>query len=121
MFGFEKLDVWTKTLDWAEHVYSITDQFPKEEMFGLKSQIRRSAASVSANVAEGSGRGTPRDFVRFLSIAYGSLVEAVSHLHLARRRSLIADDQFDAVYAEAEELARMLSGLRKSLETRERI
>jgi four helix bundle protein len=119
MFGLETLDVWTKALEWADHLYTITDRFPKEEMFGLKSQIRHAATSLSANMAASSGRRSNKDIVRFLHIAFGSLGETVSHMCLARRRNLIPADHFESVYAEAEELARMRSGLRASLERRE--
>jgi len=88
MFKFEKLDVWQESINLADDVYGITQSFPADERFGLTSQMRRSAVSVSANIAEGSGRGTNRDFVRFVEIAFGSLMETISHLTVAKRQAL---------------------------------
>ena len=78
MFRFEKLDVWNKAIDYADLVYSLTKSFPADERFGLTSQMRRSAVSVSSNVAEGSGRSSDKDSARFIEIGYGSLMECVS-------------------------------------------
>jgi four helix bundle protein len=117
MFGFEKLDAWKYAIDFADSVYDTTTKYPDDERFGLTSQTRRSAVSISANVAEGSGRGS-KDFARFLGIAYGSLMETVSHLVIARRRHLLDEATYQDLYASADQLARILSGLRNSL-TRE--
>ncbi|NNJ24979.1 four helix bundle protein [Alienimonas chondri] len=115
MFGFEKLTVWRKAVDWADAVYDATAGFPADERFGLTNQMRRASVSVSSNIAEGSGRGSSKDFIRFIGIAYGSLMEVASQLHIARRRGFLTEERFESLYAEAEELARMLSGLRRSL------
>jgi len=80
MFGFEKLDVWQKAVEYGDTIYEITKPFPAEELFGLTSQLRRAAVSVSANIAEGSSRSSNIDFKRFIEIAYGSLLETVSEL-----------------------------------------
>lgn len=114
MFGFEKLDAWKHAVEFADAVYDVTSSFPDDERFGLTSQARRSAVSVSANVAEGSGRGS-KEFARFPGVAYGSLMETVSHLVIAQRRHLIDDEAFRALYQRADQLARILSGLRNSL------
>lgn len=118
MFGFEKLEVWQKAIDYADCIYDATRQFPDDERFGLVSQMRRSSVSVSSNVAEGSGRGSNADFARFVGIGYGSLLESVSQSHVARRQQFLAQQAFDQVYDRAEQLARMLSGLKTSLERR---
>jgi len=115
MFNFEKLDVWQKAIEFADLIYSNTRAFPAEERFGLTNQLRRAAVSISSNIAEGSSRSSKSDFGRFTEIAAGSVFEAVSRAFIARRQSLLSEDQFRKIYTDAEELSRMLSGLRKSL------
>lgn len=114
MFKFEKLAVWQKAIEFADHVYTATDSFPAEERFGLTNQLRRAANSVSSNIAEGSAR-SDADFARFVGYAAGSLYETVTQTFIAKRRRLISDDTFTSLYAEAEEISRMLTGLRGSL------
>ena len=115
MFNFEKLEVWQKAIDFADLVYNETQPFPSEERFGLTNQLRRAAVSISSNIAEGSSRSSKNDFARFAEIAAGSVFEAVSQAFVARRQALLREDQFRKIYADAEELSRMLSGLRRSL------
>jgi len=117
MFGFEKLDVWQKSVDLADEVYRLTRDFPDYEKFGLANQMRRAAVSISSNIAEGSGRESKKDFARFLQIAYGSVMEVVSQLHIAQRQEFIPKEQARKVYQDCEEIARMLSGLKRSLGT----
>jgi four helix bundle protein len=115
MFKFEKLDVWQEAIAYADAVYDVTELFPKNEQYGLTSQLTRSAVSVSGNIAEGSGRTSPADFGRFVEIAYGSLMETVSHLTIARRRRYVSEEAYQNLYQQAERQARMLSGLRQTL------
>ncbi len=115
MFRFKKLDVWRKAVDLADAVYAATRAFPDHERFGLTSQMRRASVSISSNIAEGTGRSSDKDFVRFIEIAYGSLMEVVSQTQVAYRQSFLQEHDRDAMYKKAEELARMLSGLRASL------
>lgn len=115
MFRFEKLDVWHRAVDFATRVYSETQSFPTDERFGLTSQMRRAAVSVSSNIAEGSSRSSGKDFAHFVEIGYGSLMEVVSQSHIARRQSFLAEAALLAIYHDAEELARMLSGLKGKL------
>jgi four helix bundle protein len=77
MFGFEKLEVWQLSIEYAQRVYSVTAGFPQEERFGLTNQLRRAAVSISANLAEGSARSSQKDFSRFVEITFGSLMETV--------------------------------------------
>ena len=115
MFTFEKLRVWHKAIDFADSVYTATKSFPDDEKFGLTSQMRRAAVSVSSNVAEGSSRHSDSDFARFVEIAAGSLYEVVTQAMIAKRQNILSESAFQTLYAEAEDQARMLSGLRDSL------
>jgi len=113
-FRFERLDIWKRSVDFADDVYNLTKCFPKSELFGLTSKLRRSS-SISANIAEGSSRASDRDFSRFVEIAFGSLCETVSHFQLARRQQLVKDEDYHSLYRNAAELSRMLSSFRNSL------
>ncbi len=115
MFSFERLDTWQKSIDFADLVYRITRAFPDDERFGLTSQMRRAAVSVSSNIAEGSARFSKADFTRFLEIATGSLFEVVSQSFVSRRQGFLSEADFKILYAAAEEQGRMLSGLRRSV------
>jgi four helix bundle protein len=116
MFKFEKLSVWQKSIAFADLIYAASRTFPTEERFGLINQIRRAATSIAANIAEGSARSDP-DFSRFLGYAAGSLYEVVTQSHVARRQGFLPEEQFSRIYADAEEIGRMLSGLRGSLDS----
>jgi four helix bundle protein len=113
MFNFEKLTVWERAIDFADSVYGITRHFPDDERFGLTSQMRRAAISVSSNLAEGSSRASKIDFARFVET--GSAFEVVSQAVISRRQGFLAEAEFVQLDGAAEELSRMLSGLRKSL------
>ena len=115
MFRFEKLDVWRKAIDFANGVYAVTRGFPGEERFGLTSQMRRASVSISSSMAEGSGRSSDKDFAHFIEIAYGSLMEVVSQMRIAYHQSFLQEQDSENLCNKAEELARMLSGLRASL------
>jgi four helix bundle protein len=115
MFNFEKLDVWQKAIDFADLIYNETRAFLAEERFGLTNQLRRGAVSISSNLAEGSSRSSKNDFARFTEIAAGSVFELVSQAFIARRQGFWSEERFLRIYTDAEELSRMLSGLRKSL------
>ena len=115
MFNFEKLDVWQKTIVFADSIYSETRNFPAEERFGLTTQMRRAGVSISSNIAEGSSRISQADFGRFIEIGTGSLFEVVSQSFIAKRQNFLSQASFGLIYENAEELSRMLSGLRKSL------
>ena len=117
MFNFEKLDVWTEAIVFAGLVYSISGNFTDGERFGLTTQMRRAAVSISSNLAEGSSRVSQADFARFVEIATGSLFEVVSQTMIGKRQGFIGESDYAAVYAAAEKQSKMLSGLRKSLTT----
>ena len=111
MKDFKDLNVWQKAHGLALRVYQVTRNFPKEELYGLTSQIRRSASSISANIAEGCGRRSDREFARFLQIARGSSSELECHLMLARDLHLLPASDFDNVNKLVVEVQRMLASL----------
>ena len=115
MFRFENLEVWQEAMNLCERIYRMTQSFPANEQYGLTSQIRRSAVSISANIAEGAGRSTDSDFARFLDIAFGSLMESVSHLSLAKRLRFIDEPSHQDVYTACESIGKMLTSFRNRL------
>ena len=116
-FAFEKLKVYQKAVDFADHCTSLTEGFARGYGF-LSNQLNRAALSISANIAEGNGRFTNADRRNFFGIARGSAQECVPLLELARRRSLIDEKKHAELKAELEEISRMLSGLIKGVENR---
>ncbi len=114
----KQLEVWQIAMDLAEQSYRITRSFPREELFGLTSQIRRAAVSVPANIAEGQGRANTKEFLHFLSIARGSLMELETHFLLGHRVGLLVDDELQVVLGLVDRISRMLTRLRQSLEQR---
>jgi four helix bundle protein len=114
MFKFEKLAVWQKSIDFVELIYSESRAFPPEERFALTNQIRRAATSISSNIAEDSARSDP-DFAKFVGYASGSLYEVVTQSFIARRQKFLSETSFARIYTGADEISRMLSGLRGSL------
>jgi len=115
-FGFEDLEVYKKAVDFATAVYETTRDFPSNEMYGLTSQIRRAAVSIAANIAEGSGRYHKKDFAQFLRIAKGSTCECVALMEISLREGYIKRNIHDALLKNCTELAKMLSGLIRSLD-----
>ena len=114
MFNFEKLEVWQKSVAFAELVYDVTQSFPPDERFGLTSQIRRAAVSVPSNIAEGSAR-PPADFIKFLTYSSGSLFEVITQATIAKNQRFLAAQDCQRLLDSAAEISRMLSGLRTAL------
>jgi four helix bundle protein len=115
MFNFEKLETWQKAIALADLVCHPTKTFPDDERFGLTSQMRRAAVSISSNIAEGTSRHSKEDYARFLEIATGSVFEVVSQTFIGRNQGFVDEASFCAICQAAEEQSRMLSGLRRSL------
>lgn len=115
---YHQLKVWQLSMDLVEECYRATKRFPKEELFGLTSQIRRAAVSIPANIAEGQGRQHTREFLNYLSMARGSLMELETHLLLSQRVGFLDQTQLSPWLAMSEEISRILSGLRKALEAK---
>lgn len=114
MFNFERLEVYKDAIKLAIKLYGLTKEFPKDEAFGLISQIRRAAVSISANIAEGSSRSR-KDFCHFIDISKGSSYELVALLTIALEMVYITKGQFETTYAEIEYLVKRLNNLKKSI------
>jgi four helix bundle protein len=108
--------VWQDAMTLAESCYRLTRQFPRDELFGLTSQIRRSAGSVPANIAEGHGRDNTGNFVQHLRVAQGSLKELETHLILAERVGILPSQDLQAALAPCESLGKMVRALIRSLQ-----
>jgi four helix bundle protein len=113
--GYRDLEVWKLAMKVAKDCYLVTRGFPKEELFGMTSQIRRSAASIPANIAEGYGRDQRGEYVQFLRIAQGSLKELETHLLLCIDVGLAKPPVLQPIISECERIGRMLSALIRKL------
>ena len=111
----EKLDVWNKSIELVVAGYKNTDPFPKDERFGLTSQLRRAAVSIPANIAEGAGRKSPKEFSHFLSNAQGSASEVETELLIAHRLGFLREENYRALRNSIDEIGRMLTGLSQHL------
>ena len=109
------LIVWQRAMDLVTSVYRLTEDFPKSELYGLTSQIRRSAASIPANIAEGQGRRLAGEFLQFLGNARGSLLELDTHLEIAVRLGLIGTESHSRIMEQVIEVRKLLNGLMRSI------
>ena len=117
--GYRDLLVWRKALNWAEAIYEATSHWPRDERFGLISQIRRAAVSVASNIAEGAARRSTGEFMQFLGMSRGSLAEAETQLLLAERLGYLPVSDAAALLGAAEEISRMLVALNISLKAKQ--
>ena len=117
---YRDLIAWQKAIDFAEAVHRTTRGFPRDEIFGLTSQVRRAVVSIPSNIAEGQGRGSTNEFVHFLNIATGSLQEAETQLILAHRFEYLAQAKLDRLLEMADEIGRVNNGLIRSLAPKRR-
>jgi four helix bundle protein len=111
----KKLDVWNRAVDFVVAVYKITEGFPKDEKFGLVSQLRRAAVSVPANIAEGTARNSSKEFAHFLSNAQGSASEVETELLIAHRLGYLDERNFLGLRASLDNIGRMITGLSQHL------
>ncbi len=116
--NYKELKVWQKSYDLCLMIYRITAQFPKEERYGLTSQIRRSVVSIASNIAEGYGRKTTLDYIRMLYISYGSVCELETQILLAGDLDFIEKGELSTTKKDIAEIERMLKALIKSLENK---
>jgi four helix bundle protein len=114
--SYRDLRVWQDAMTLAESCYRLTAQFPRDELFGLTSQIRRAGVSVPANIAEGHGRENTGSFVQHLRVSQGSLKELETHLLLAERVGILPTPDMEAALTQCESLGKMLRALIRSLQ-----
>jgi four helix bundle protein len=115
MYRFEKLEVWQKAMDFCKIVYGTSKSFPKSEIYGLTSQLRRAATSIPLNIAEGSACGTQKEFVQFLTIALRSHYETVTIIKLAFSLEFLNKPDYEFLELKLAEIGRLLQGLINSL------
>lgn len=114
-FRFEKLGVWHDARRLNQKLYQLSRLFPRDEIYGLTSQLRWASVSVSANIAEGSGRNSDKDFAHFLELSYGSIMEVASLMFLAFDEGYISKDDLDLILPEVECSAARIAALNRSL------
>ncbi|MGM8361102.1 four helix bundle protein [Flavobacterium sp. ARAG 55.4] len=115
MSNFRKLLVWQKAMLLTTKIYTETKKFPKEEVFGLTSQLKRSSISIPSNIAEGLGRDSNNELIRFLNIAVGSLFELQTQLEIAKNISYLSEEKFNNLYEDSREVERMLIAFLKKI------
>ncbi|MEI7803014.1 MAG: four helix bundle protein [Bacteroidota bacterium] len=114
--NYKELIVWQKAVELTVLIYSVVNNFPKEEKFGLISQVTRSSVSIPSNIAEGAGRGSKKEFSQFLSIAMGSCFEMETQLIIANKLGWIDEEKFQDLINRKDEIQKMIFGLKQSLE-----
>ncbi|RKY55643.1 MAG: diversity-generating retroelement protein bAvd family protein [Candidatus Neomarinimicrobiota bacterium] len=119
MHRFKELVVWQKSRELVKDIYQLTSQFPTSEMYGLTSQIQRSVISIPSNIAEGSGKSSKKDFIRFLEIAYSSSYELESHLLISIDLGFISTMQHEKVALKLDEIQKMIYGLIQKMKENE--
>lgn len=113
-YGFERLSVWKKAIEFVEWVYTESKNLPSEEKFHLTSQLRRAATSVPSNIAEGTSRSTNKDKIHFLNIAYSSLIELINHLVIVHRLGYMDQENYLVGRRRVQELTAMVAALSRS-------
>ena len=116
--SYRELVVWQKSMDLTVRIYSLTRSFPREERFGITSQMRRAASSIPANIAEGQARRTTGEFLQSLGVARGSLAELETFLTLSERLEMTSDKDSQTLLSDCAEINKMLHALMRSLSTR---
>jgi four helix bundle protein len=113
--SYRDLEVWKRSMELVANIYGITQAFPKEELYGLTNQLRRAAVSVPANIAEGWGRGTTREYIQFLRIARGSLFELETLINISSKLEYANVQNQQQILQEIQEIGKMLNALLKRL------
>ncbi|HET6527793.1 MAG TPA: four helix bundle protein [Balneolaceae bacterium] len=114
------LEAWKNSMDLVDHIYEITARFPKDEKFGLSSQMRRASISVPSNISEGAARNSTAEFANFVNIARGSLSELETQIIISKRQRFIKKDKAAELIAKIEKVSSQLSGLYKHLKSKKR-
>jgi four helix bundle protein len=117
--SYHDLIVWQKAMNLVTQIYRVTKEFPRDEIYGLTAQLRKAAVSVPSNIAEGQGRFSTREFIRFLSIAHGSLCETETQILIAERLLYIDEQVRNQLMSLSAEVGRLLHGLVRALEAKE--
>jgi len=112
---YRDLIVWQKSIELVTEIYSLTKTFPKDELFCLTNQIRRCAISIPSNIAEGYGRNSKQDYIRFLNISMGSLYELQTQLEISLNLNYVIKTDYEKIYDSTKEIERMLSSLLSKL------
>lgn len=112
------LIVWKKAIDFVTALYSKTNEYPKSEIYGITSQLRRASVSIPSNIAEGSARNHDKEFIQFLYIALSSSVEVETQLIISRNLNFISEKDFEELNSELDQIGKMLQGLIKSIKNR---
>jgi four helix bundle protein len=115
MKNYRDLLVWQKSMNFVTEIYNHTKSFPEEERYGLTLQLRRCSVSLPSNMAEGYGRNSTQDYIRFLRIANGSLFESQTQLMIARNLGFLSEENFSELFELSREIERMLSSLLKKI------
>lgn len=115
MHNYRELKIWQNAIERSVEAYKLTNKFPETEKYNLNSQLRRSAVSVPSNIAEGAGRNSDKDFVRFLGIALGSCFEFHTQVIISYRLELIDKEEYNSLDSSLDELEKMIWGFQKSL------
>jgi four helix bundle protein len=113
-YPYKQLNLWKKAIELVFQIYKTTGKFPGHEQYGLASQIRRSAVSIPSNIAEGHGRSSEKELIRFLDIAKGSIFELDTQMEIAKQLNYIEPQEFEHISELLDETSRMLTGLRNS-------
>jgi four helix bundle protein len=114
-FPFEHLEIWKRAKLFVVEVYKISSRFPKEERYGLTSQVRRAAVSVCSNISEGSARLSKKEQAYFIQTSYGSLMEAICQLDLAKELGFVASEELKMLRMDAGHLARMINAYHRNI------
>lgn len=116
--SYRQLIAWQRAMELVTQIYALTNSFPKEEVYGLTSQIRRAAVSVPSNIAEGQGRDSTKEFLHHLSIAYGSLMEVETQILIAESLNYLKSEEIRLALEKTAETGRIINGLSSSLRTK---
>lgn len=109
------LSVWSDSIEFVTKIYKLTYNFPKEELFGITSQIRRAAVSIPSNIAEGAARNSKKEFSNYLSIALGSASELETQLIISKNLKYLTIESFNTIIEDLNKIQRMIGGLMKSI------
>ena len=114
----QKLDLWTRAIEFVLAIYKLTERFPTEEKFGLTSQMRRASVSIAANISEGAARTSVKEFMQFLSHSQGSASEVDTELIIAARLGYVLDEEYQKLSRDLDDIGRMITRLSQSLKRR---